>query len=73
MAKSKSVPWGRQAVPQVQKGIGRTTIPAMTGTFTNVGRIASSTGVYGPLISGSRPYGAVKVRGKRVPKGRGSI
>jgi hypothetical protein len=73
MPKSKSAPWGRQAVPQVQKGIGRTTIPAMTGTFTNVSRIASSTGIYGLRISGSPDVRAVKVRGKRVPKGRGSI
>ena len=73
MAKSSSVPWGRKAKPYVQKGLERTTIPAMTGTFTNVSRIASSTGVYGTRISGSPPYGTVKVRGKRLPKGRGAI
>lgn len=72
MAK-QSAPWGRKAVPQVQKGIGRTTIPPMTGTFTNVSRIASSTGIYGPHVGGQPIAYAVKVRGKRLPKGRGSI
>ena len=49
------------------------TIPPLPGTSTNVGRIASSTGVYGKRISGTPDVRAVKVRGKRAPKGRGTI
>jgi hypothetical protein len=49
------------------------TVPPLVGTSTNVGRIAPSPGIYGSRVAGTPPINAVKVRGKRAPKGRGTI
>jgi hypothetical protein len=61
------------AKPQVSHGVKRYSKPPMNGTVTNVSRIAPSTGIYGVKLTGPTPINAVKVRGSRVPKGRGPI
>lgn len=56
------------------RGIQRIiSVPPLVNTRTNVGRLAPSTGVYGKRIGGTPDIRAVKVRGKRAPRGKGTI
>jgi hypothetical protein len=49
-------------------------VPPLVNTSTNVSRSTPSTGIYGKKVGGSAPSSiAVKRRGPRVRRGRGTI